>query len=110
MSAAVNLVENDTGPDLTIAITDTATGLPLDLTTMVSAKMTFRAINTVVVITTPTLTVSGAPTLGLLLLTPTAAMTATPGQFEGQVELTFPASKVVSGFSPIRFNIAADFG
>lgn len=106
----VNLVEDDTGPVIPLYVTNSVTGEAVDLTTMVSARLLYRSVAAPLVnVATVTLTVLGAPTLGVLSLTPTATMTAAVGNFEGEIEITMPGSVVVTGFVPVQFYVRAQF-
>lgn len=105
----IELVEDDTGPPVSLYVTNSVTGEVNDLTLMVSAQLHYRAVNTVLLITSVPLTVLGAPTLGVLLLMPTALMTATPGNFEGEVEILMPSSVTITS-NIFQFRVRAQIG
>lgn len=108
--STIRLVTGDLGPaNIPLYITNTVTGLAVDLTTMVSARLLFRPLNGAPgsLITTVVCTVQGAATLGILQFTPNAAMTTTAGNFEAEVELTMPAGVIVTGYDFVLFQIRA---
>jgi hypothetical protein len=108
-TGTIKLVQGDTGPNLTLTLTDSSSGNPIDLTAMTSARMLYRAKGSTTLLSTPTLSVVAPATNGQLLLVPTSAMTTTAGYYEGEVELTLSGGQIVTGFRTLRFYVRAQF-
>jgi len=105
----VKLVAGDSGPNLTLSLTDKASGQPIDLTGFVSASFKFRAKGGITILATIALTLVGDPTAGQLLLVPTTQMLTQPaGFYEGEVDITL-GSQLVTGFDVIPFYLRARF-
>ncbi len=114
MTTLSKLVEQDSAPDEIFTLTDQLTGAALDLTTLVSAAFKFRALNTTTVLATLVPTVLGTPTAGQLTMPwgttlQTLPAGSVPGFFEGELKLTFPDSKILSGYNPVQFYVRKSF-
>jgi hypothetical protein len=110
----VELVQSDSAPDLTFTLSDAVTGSLLDLTTLSSAALKFRRLNTTTVLATLVPVVLGAPANGQLTMPWGTTLTtlpagSVPGFFEGQLKLTFAGPKLLSSPVPIQFYVILSF-
>jgi hypothetical protein len=110
----VKLVEVDSAPDIIFTLTDQITGAALDLTTLVSAALKFRRLNTTTVLATLVPIVYGAATNGQLTMPWGSTLTtlpagSVPGFFEGQLKLTFTGPKLLTAPTPVQFYVIKSF-
>jgi len=117
MSDTIQLVQNDTLPDLAITLRDSKTGDlsdpdswdPIDLsagTTSVVVKL--RARNTTTILATITCTkVDGGNTGKVLMPFGTFLVDNSAGSYEGEIEITFDAD-VQSVYDLLKFKVRAD--
>lgn len=99
---------NDTVPQI-VTITDKATGLPVDLTTVTSVQLKMRPKNSTTTTATVTPTVYGTPTNGQISIPTTALLASrTPGNYEGEVQLTSP-SGIETLEDLMQIQVRADF-
>ncbi len=110
MSEKIKLVQDDTRPALVCTITDEATGAPVNVTGA-TVVMKFRAVGT----TTLQATVPGAVSdgaAGQVVFYPAAApamLQGTPGDYEGEIVITFPDGQVQTVYDVLKFKVRADF-
>lgn len=127
MSSKIKLVKDDTGPAILFSLTDEFTGLPIDMSaggTTISFK--FRAVGSTTLKATTAMTklvgllnadgtintaapynVAGAG--GRCQLTWGATDLDTVGEFEGEIEITFPGPIIQTVYDKVKFSIRADF-
>lgn len=93
MQNRINLVQNDTAPDLTIALYDPISNSPIDVSGATVVRLYFRpsaggALKTLIA-TKPS---GGAD--GVVSFIWSAGDLATAGDHEGEVEITFASGKI----------------
>jgi len=110
MSNSVKLVQNTTGPNMTITLFDKASGTLIDLTGA-TLTMIWRAVNT----TTPLpivgmfLTPSATPTNGVFtLIWGSTALFNPPGWYEGQIFIAQGGINTAI-YDPLRVYLEAHF-
>lgn len=110
MAEKIKLVQGDTRPALVITITDETTGAPIPLTGA-TPRLKFRAAGA----TTLTATVVGAVTdgaAGQCVFFPAAApemLQGDPGDYEGEIEITFNDGQAQTVYDLLKFKIREDF-
>lgn len=110
MSEKIKLVKDDTRPALVTAITDDTTGAPINLTGC-TVILQFRALGS----TTLQATVPGAVTdgpAGQVTFYPAAApamLQGDAGEYEGEIQITFPDGQIQTVYDLIKFKVRADF-
>lgn len=110
MTERIRLVRNDTRPAIVCVITDNTTGEPINITDS-TVRLKFRAAGE----ETLTATVSGTVTdgtVGQVVFYPASApamLTGEPGDYEGEIEITFSDSQVQTVYDLLKFKIRQDF-
>lgn len=95
MAEKIKLVQGDNLPFITLTLTNTETGEPLDLSDAgTSVKVYFRAAGSSTILSTLSCTkVSGGATGQVRFNFPTGTLNVEPGAYEGEVEIDFGGSK-----------------
>lgn len=125
MADRIKLVQGDTRPQLVLSLTDEKTGAPINLTGA-SVLMKFRELGAVTLkATLPAYPIAGivlsdgsvsvAPPYdvfgagGRLAMDWTAEALDSPGEFEGEIEVTFPGGAIQTPYEKLRFRIREQF-
>lgn len=110
MAEKIKLVQGDTRPVLTVTLTDATTGLPISVTGA-TPRLKFRAVGD----TTLRVTIVGTVTNGAAGQVvfdwsdePTA-LDGEPGDYEGEVEITFADNTVQTVYEILKFKLRQDF-
>jgi len=110
MAEKIKLVQGDTKPAIVCRLTDDTTGDVIALTGA-TVRLKFRAVGA----TALTATVVGAVTdavNGEVAFYPASApamLQGEPGDYEGEIEITFADATVQTVFDVIRFKLREDF-
>lgn len=110
MTDKIKLVKDDTRPALVCTITDDVTGVAVDITGC-TVVLKFRALGS----STLQATVPGAVTngpAGQVVFYPASAPTmlqGDAGDYEGEIEITFPDTTVQTVYDVLKFKVRADF-
>lgn len=110
MAEKIKLVQGDTKPALVCSITDETTGNAISLTGA-TVRLKFRAAGA----TELTATVVGAVTdaaAGQVAFYPASApemLQGEPGDYEGEIEITFADSTVQTVYDLLKFKVREDF-
>ena len=110
MTEKIRLVRNDTRPVLVCTVTDDTTSLPLNLVGA-TVVLKFRAAGA----TTLTATVTGTVTdgvNGVVAFYPSTApemLEGAPGDYEGEIEITFSDGQIQTVYDTLRFKVREDF-
>jgi hypothetical protein len=110
MAEKIKMVQGDTKPALVCNITDDTTGLPIALTGA-TVRLKFRAAGA----TTLTATVTGSVTdgaAGQVVFFPASApemLQGEPGDYEGEIEITFADNTVQTVYDLLKFKVREDF-
>lgn len=108
--SVIKLVRNDTRPALVCTITDATTGDPIVLTGA-TCKLKFRKVNTTTLVATLTGTLVDAVNgvVEFYWASEPTSLEGDPGQYEGEVEVTFQDGQVQTVFDTLNFIIRQDF-
>jgi hypothetical protein len=110
MSEKIKLVRNDTRPALVCTITDDTTGAAINVTGA-TVRLKFRVSGS----ETLTATVIGSVTdgsAGQVAFYPVSApemLQGEPGDYEGEIEITFSDGQVQTVYDLLKFKIREDF-
>ena len=110
MADKIKLVQGDTRPALVCTITDETTGLPINLTGATLA-MRFRAIGSTTLQATVPGSVTGAAA-GQVAFYPASApamLQGAPGEYEGEIEITFADGQIQTVYDVLKFKVREDF-
>ena len=110
MAEKIRLVRNDTRPAIVCTITDETTGAAVNVTSAV-VRLKFRVAGSDEL----TATVIGSVTsgsAGQVTFYPSTApemLTGEAGDYEGEIEITFPDGQVQTVYDLLKFKIREDF-
>jgi len=110
MTEKIKLVQGDTRPAIVCTITDDVTGSALPLTGA-TVLLKFRAAGN----TELTATVNGAVTdgpNGVVAFYPASApamLLGEPGDYEGEIEITFSDGQIQTVYDVLKFKVRGDF-
>lgn len=110
MAEKIKLVQGDTRPAIVCTITDETSGSAIDLTDAVPV-LKFRAAGDTVLTATITGTIID-PLLGTCVFHPAsdpAMLAGEPGDYEGEIEITFSGGQVQTVYDVIKFKLREDF-
>lgn len=105
----INLVQNDTGPDLTVMLYDTASNSPIDVSGSTVVRFHFRKEDGTSV-TTLTASKPSGGTDGVVSFPWGAGNLSEAGNYEGEIEITFSSGKVQTVPDKIRFYVREQIG
>ena len=104
----IKLVQHDTLPSLQVVLTDTESGLPVNLGG-VTVRLKFRLVGATVLtdtlVGTNTLATPGEVVFNWGALT----LAGAAGEYEGELELTFPNGGIQTVYDPVKFRLRKDF-
>jgi hypothetical protein len=110
MADKIKLVQGDTRPALVCTITDDTTGQPINITGATLA-LKFRAAGAdTLQATVPGSVTDGAA--GQVAFYPASApamLQGEPGEYEGEIEITFADGQVQTVFDLLKFKVRGDF-
>lgn len=110
MSEKIKLVQGDTRPTLICTLTDDTTGLAINLTGA-TVRLKFRRVGS----TTLTSTIIGSvtnPTGGVVAFfwsSQPTSLDGPPGDYEGEIEITFSDGTIQTVYDPLKFKLREDF-
>lgn len=110
MSEKIKLVQGDTRPALTCTITDDTTGAAVDISGA-TIVLKFRAAGATTLTATVSGTVSNGPA-GQVVFFPASSpqmLQGEPGDYEGEIEITYPDSQVQTVYDLLKFKVREDF-
>lgn len=109
MADKIKLVQGDTRPQIQVTLTDDNTGSPIDISGA-TCRLKFRAVGSTTLIDTLTgVVVNGAAGLVVFAWNSTT-LNVDAGDYEGEVEVTFPAGQgVQTAFEVLKFKVREDF-
>jgi hypothetical protein len=110
MSEKIRLVRNDTRPAIVCTITDEKTSAAISLDG-VTARLKFRAVGAAELTATVTGTVTNGAQ-GQVAFYPASApemLQGEPGDYEGEIELTFQDGQIQTVYDQLKFKIRQDF-
>lgn len=110
MAEKIKLVQGDTRPTLVCNITDDVTGEAINLTGA-TVRLKFRAAGATVLTATLVGTVTNG-SAGQVVFHPASApqmLQGEAGDYEGEIEVTFPDSSVQTVYDLLKFRVREDF-
>lgn len=109
MSGIINLVQNDTGPDIEVTVFDATSNAPVDFSDAGDVvRLIFAREDGVGTPVTITGTKPGGGSDGRAVFEWSAGNLATPGSYEGEVQITFVSGKVQTVPEKLRFHVRAE--
>lgn len=109
MAEKIKLVQGDTRPQIQVTLTDENTGLPIDITNA-TCRLKFRAAGSSTLVDTLTGVVSNGPAGMVVFGWNPTSLDVEPGDYEGEVEVTFPSSGgVQTVYELLKFKVREDF-
>lgn len=110
MAEKIKLVQGDTKPAIVCRLTDDTTGNPLGITGA-TVRLKFRAAGATTLTATVTGTVTDGPN-GEVVFYPASApemLQGEPGDYEGEIEVTFADTTVQTVYDLLKFKVREDF-
>jgi hypothetical protein len=110
MTEKIKLVQGDTRPALVCTITDETTGSAINLTDA-TVVLKFRALGATTLQATVTGTVTDGPN-GQVTFYPASApamLQGDAGDYEGEIEITFPGGQIQTVYDTLKFKVREDF-
>lgn len=110
MAEKIRLVRNDTRPSIVCTITDDTTSSPINITGA-TVRLKFRAAGATELTATVVGTVTNGPDGQVVFFPATAPemLQGEPGDYEGEIEITFSDNTVQTVFDLIKFRVREDF-
>jgi hypothetical protein len=108
MAEKIKLVQGDTKPQIKVTLTDETTGEIVDITAA-TPRLKFRAANTDTVLTTMVGSVTDGAAGECVFVWPTGALDVEPGDYEGEVEITFEDNTIQTVYDLLKFKLRQDF-
>lgn len=110
MAEKIKLVQGDTKPALVCNITDETTGNAISLEGA-TVRLKFRELGAAVLTATVTGSVTDGPN-GQVVFYPASApemLQGQPGDYEGEIEITFADNTVQTVYDVLKFKVREDF-
>jgi hypothetical protein len=110
MAEKIKLVQNDTRPALVCNITDDTTGEPVNIAGA-TVVLKFRAAGSAELTATVAGSVTDGPN-GQVVFYPASApemLQGEPGDYEGEIEMTFSDGQIQTVYDTLRFKVREDF-
>lgn len=110
MSDKIKLVQGDTRPALVCTITDENTGNAINITGC-TCRLKFREVgsSTLTATLTGTVTNGAAGEVTFYWASDPISLSGEPGDYEGEIEITFTDSQVQTVYDTIKFKLREDF-
>jgi hypothetical protein len=110
MADKIKLVQGDTRPALACTITDENTGDPISLTGA-TCRLKFRAVGATTLTSTLTGTVTDAANgkVEFYWASDPTSLAGEPGDYEGEIEITFSSGQVQTVYDILKFKLREDF-
>jgi len=107
----IKLVQSDTAPDIDVALTDESTGAQIDVSNAGDViRLYFKQVGASVLKATIVGTKPNGGADGLVRFTWGATDLDTPGEYEGEIEITFNTGKKQSVYDVLNFSIRPQVG
>lgn len=107
MSSVIKLVQNDTGPAITVTLTDDS-GVAVNVSAAGDVvKFYFRAVGSATVKNTITCTKPNGGADGVVKISWPVGALDTVGAFEGEIEITFDTGVVQTMYEKLKFHVRA---
>jgi len=107
----IKLVQSDTLPEIDVALTDESDGSQIDVSNGGDVvRLYFRKIGSTVLKATVVATKPNGGADGLVRFTWGTTDLDTPGEYEGEIEITFNTGKKQSVYDLLNFSLRAQVG
>ena len=110
MAEKIKLVQGDTRPAIVCTITDDTTNAPVNITGA-TIVLKFRAAGATTLTTTVTGAITSGPN-GVVAFYPASApamLQGEPGDYEGEIEITFSDGQIQTVYDLLKFKLRGDF-
>lgn len=105
----IYLVQGDSNrPQVQATITDENTGNVVDITGA-TPLMKFRMVGSTTLQATITGVITDGPNGVCVFAMPAAALTGDPGNYEGEIQITFSNGDIQTVYDPLKFRVREDF-
>jgi hypothetical protein len=110
MAEKIRLVQGDTRPSLVTTLTDSTTGAAINITGA-TVRLKFRAVGATTLKSTLTGTVTNgaAGTVVFDWSDDPTSLDGDPGDYEGEIEVTFADSTIQTVYDLLKFKLRQDF-
>lgn len=108
MAEKIKLVRGDTRPQLEVTLTNESDGAAIELLGA-TVRMRFRAAGTTQVLSTITGAVTQAGAGKAVFLWPAGSLDVEPGDYEGEIEITFADNTVQTVYDVLKFKLRDQF-
>ena len=109
MAEKIRFVQGDTRPQIQVTLTDENTGAAIDVTGA-TCRLKFRAAGSSSLLDTLTGTVLNGSSGTVVFAWNLASLNVEPGDYEGEVEVTFPNNGgVQTVYELLKFKVREDF-
>lgn len=110
MSDRIKLVRNDNRPEIELTLTDASTEVPIDVSGGTAVNVRFRKQGSTTVLATIPCTLVSTGTDGKVKFKFTGSiLDVDPGQYEGEVEITYVGGDVQTVYELLKFTVRAEF-
>ena len=109
MADKIKLVQGDTRPQIKVTLSDDNTGVPIDISGA-TVRLKFRALGSTTLIDTLIGIVLDGPNGVVVFAWNNNTLNVDPGDYEGEVEVTFPAGAgIQTAYQLLKFYVRAQF-
>ncbi|MBU3577580.1 BppU family phage baseplate upper protein [Polynucleobacter sp. UK-Kesae-W10] len=108
MAEKIKLVQGDSRPQVQATLTDDTTGVPIDIT-RATVVLKFRVINGTTILSTLPGYITDAANGKVCFTWPPGSLDVAPGQYEGEIEITFEDTTVQTVYDTLKFIVRAQF-
>lgn len=108
MAEKIKLVRGDTRPQLQLTLTDSTDGSAINITGA-TVRLRFRAAGDTNVLSTITGIVTDGLAGKVVFLWPAGSLDVEPGDYEGEVEVTFTDTTVQTVYDLLKFKLRDQF-
>lgn len=108
MAEKIKLVRGDTRPQLQVTLTDESDGSAINITGA-TVRLRFRAAGETTVLSNFTGVITDAASGKVVFLWPQGSLDVEPGDYEGEIEVTFPDTTVQTVYEVLKFKLRDQF-
>lgn len=108
MVTKIKLVRGDTRPQIKLTLTDEFTNVPVDLTDA-TVRMYFRAAGGTEILDTLLGAIADAATGQVIFTWKPTTLLVEPGDYEGEVEVTYQPGAIETVYDVLKFKVREDF-
>ena len=108
MADKIKLVQGDSRPQIQVTLTDEGTGAVINVTGA-TCRMRFKASGSTTVLDTLIATPLNAALGQIVFNWNSTTLTQPPGDYEGEIEITFSDASVQTVYEVLKFKLREDF-